>query len=237
MVEAASNRIAQRHGCDEYAVPLSRLSEIENKSVIPNIFRLYTLSTIYGMDYAELLSWYGLNLGDVVPDSGVVGAPRRSHPSEALPANVELRIANEVAADFDPRKTTSLGKIAKGLGPLPLLHLTEPGSQSLTYGYVGTEDTTMYPLLRPGSLLQIDRTVDTVSNGPWKSEYDRPIYFVATRSGYCASWCTLLGSNLLLQPHPLSALPVRVMRYPQEADIVGEVVGVAMKIRQMAARA
>jgi hypothetical protein len=110
--------------------------------------------------------------------------------------------------------------------------LTEPGAQSLTYGYIGTDDTTMYPLLRPGSLLQIDSTIDTVSNGPWNSEYERPIYFVATRNGYFCSWCTLLGSNLVLQPHPLSALPIRVLRYPQEADIVGEVVGVAMKLKQ-----
>jgi hypothetical protein len=144
---------------------------------------------------------------------------------------VELCLTKEVAASFDPRRTSTLGKVASGLGALPLAHLTEPGAQSLTYGYIGTDDTTMYPLLRPGSLLQIDSTIDTVSSGPWRSEYERPIYFFATRTEYICSWCTLVGDNLVLQPHPLSSLPVRVLRYPQEVDLVGEVIGVAMKLR------
>ncbi len=234
-VEAASLRIAGRHGSDEYALTLSRISELENKSVVPNIFRLYSMSVIYGMQLTELLSWYGLDFGELVSDSSLIGAPPRSHPIEVLPATVELRLAQEVASAFDPCKTTNLGTIAGALGPLALPQLMENGTHSLTYGYVGTEDTTMYPLVRPGSLLQIDSTRDRVANGPWVSEYERPIYFVAIRDGFVCSWCTLCGDQLVLQPHPLSSHPVRVLRCPQEADIIGEVVGVSMKMKPVRA--
>ena len=38
------------------------------------------------------------------------------------------------------------------------------------------------------------------------------------------------GENIILQSHPLSPVPARVLRYPQEADVVGQVVGVAMRL-------
>jgi hypothetical protein len=36
--------------------------------------------------------------------------------------------------------------------------------------------------------------------------------------------------RLILQPHPLSPLGPRALKQPQEAEIIGQVVGVAMKI-------
>jgi len=64
----------------------------------------------------------------------------------------------------------------------------------------------------------------------WRSEYERPIYFVETREGHVCSWCTLKGDHIVLQPHPLSPVAIRVMKHPQEAEIVGQVVGIALKI-------
>jgi hypothetical protein len=34
----------------------------------------------------------------------------------------------------------------------------------------------------------------------------------------------------VLQPHPLSPVAVRVLRHPQEAEVVGQVVGIALKL-------
>jgi transcriptional regulator with XRE-family HTH domain len=49
-VETASARIADKYGSEEYAIPLSRLSDIETKAVLPNIYKLYSLSVIYRRD-------------------------------------------------------------------------------------------------------------------------------------------------------------------------------------------
>jgi hypothetical protein len=36
----------------------------------------------------------------------------------------------------------------------------------------------MYPLLMPGSFLQVDDTKTQILKEGWRSEYERPIYFV-----------------------------------------------------------
>jgi hypothetical protein len=38
--------------------------------------------------------------------------------------------------------------------------------------------------------------------------------------------------DLILQPHPLSPVQVRILRHPQEAEIIGQVVGIAMKLTE-----
>jgi hypothetical protein len=36
--------------------------------------------------------------------------------------------------------------------------------------------------------------------------------------------------EIILQPHPLSPVAARALRYPQEAEIIGQVVGVAIRL-------
>ena len=51
-----------------FAIPPSRLSDIETKGVIPSIFRLYSFAAIYRREYRELLSFYGLELDSISAD-------------------------------------------------------------------------------------------------------------------------------------------------------------------------
>jgi hypothetical protein len=88
----------------------------------------------------------------------------------------------------------------------------------------------MYPILQPGSFIQVDESRNKVLDGGWRSEYERPIYFVETRDGHTCCWCTLTREEIILQPHPLSPVPPRVLRYPQQAEVIGQVVGVAMRL-------
>src|SRR5580700_8619546 len=90
-VENASARIAQKHGNDEFAIPPSRLSDIETKGVVPSIFRLYTLAAIYRCDYRELLSWYGVDLNNIHADI-LSARPNRSHFSQVSDSATEARI-------------------------------------------------------------------------------------------------------------------------------------------------
>jgi len=98
------------------------------------------------------------------------------------------------------------------------------------YGYIGLEDRTLYPLLRPGSFVQIDASVKKVLPVRWQTEYERPIYFVELRGGYVCSWCELQGTQLILVPHPGSGYGIRQFKYEAEAEIVGRVTGLAMRI-------
>jgi transcriptional regulator with XRE-family HTH domain len=228
-VETASIRIAACHQNDDFIIPLSRLSDIETKGIVPSIFRLYSLAIVYRRDMRELLAWFGVDLNQVSTDLAVIEPPR-SHRSEALDAATMVRVPLKIDPAFDSRKTTNIGRMIEQWGTVPLAYLTNFTHTEFTYGYVGTEDFTMYPILMPGSFVQIDEAKNEVVNGVWRSEYERPIYFVETREGYTCSWCALKKDQLILQPHPLSPAPVRILQHPREAEVVGQVVGMAMKL-------
>jgi hypothetical protein len=117
--------------------------------------------------------------------------------------------------------------------PVPLLRHLD--LRRYLYGYIGLEDRTMEPLIPPGSFVQIDAKQtrvrkSAVKKNPDQSQFRRPIYFVDIRDGYACGWCEIEGGLLTLIPHPDSPEKIRTFRYPDEAEIVGRVTGIAMRI-------
>jgi transcriptional regulator with XRE-family HTH domain len=231
-VEAASTRLGAKYQNDDYSISLSRLSDIETKGVLPNIYRVYSLAVIYRRTITEVLSLYGIDLNQVVDDLVQISPPK-SHLLESLKNIETANLPVRLDPSFDLRRTANLGRMIERWGVVPLAFLSRFAESNYTYGYIGTEDWTMYPLLLPGSFVQIDEAQNKVREELWRSEYERPIYFVETREGYFCGWCSARGETLFLQPHPLSPAAVRTFRHPQEAEVVGQVVGVAMQLRDV----
>lgn len=227
-VEAASERIAYRRHNQEYLVPISRLSDFETKGVIPNIYRLYSLAAIYRRDFRDALSWYGVDL-DVSPADMEAAAPRRSHRAQTLANTSAVHMPVRMDPAFDPKKTWNLGRMVERWGAVPFVYLEGLSRLEFTYGYVGSEDLTMYPILPPGTFIQVDESRNSVMRGGWRSEYERPIYFVETREGHTCCWCTLNQEQIILQSHPLSPVPPRVVPITA-AEVIGQVVGAAMRL-------
>jgi len=233
-VENASVLISQRHGSEEYLVPPSRLSDIETKGVVPSIYRLYSLAGIYHQSVSALLDLYGIDLAEITTE-WATSQPARSHVVSLGKEHGALSVPVRMDPGFDLRDTTDLGRMIQQWGTVPLTMLNQLASQDYTYAYIGTEDYTMYPILQPGSLVQVDESRKRVVERRWRSEYERPIYFVEMRDGFTCCWCSFRHNALVLQPHPLSSTPVRVLRHPQEAEVIGQVVAVAMRIGDLAA--
>jgi hypothetical protein len=227
-VETSSEQIARRHDDEEYLIPISRLSDFETKGVVPSIFRVYSLAVIYRRDFAEILSWYGVKLEDSLSDFQPTIHPV-SHTAKALADTKTVQIPVRMDPAFDPRKSWNLGRMVEEWGAVPFRYLEQVADLDFTYGYVGSEDLTMYPILRPGTFIQVDESRNKVIRGEWRSEYERPIYFVETREGHTCCWCTLGQEEIILNSHPLSPVPTRVL--PKgEAEIIGQVVGLAMRL-------
>lgn len=227
-VETAAARLAEFHRNEEFLLPLSRISEIEAKRVIPSIYKLYALAAIYRVDLVELLRWYDLPLDRFQQDAGVTEPPK-SHISRVAPltgTNVPIYFDPK----FDPQRTSNFGRMVERWGVVPLSFLSQFAEEIYTYGYIGTEDYTMYPVILPGSFVQIDESKNVVQEGDWRSEYERPIYFVETRDGFFCSWCSVKGNQLFVQPHPLSPVAPRILKHPQDAEVLGQVVGIAMRL-------
>ena len=75
-----------------------------------------------------------------------------------------------------------------------------------------------------------DPKLRQVKNTGWTNEYERPVYFIELHGEFRCCWCQCEGGKLILIPHPLSSFAPEVYRHPEEAEIVGQVVGVAMRL-------
>lgn len=229
MVEAASGRIAAKYKNPDYLISLSRLSDIETKGIIPSIYRLYSLSVVYRQDIRELMEMFGVELGNTVSDIEMAEVPN-SHFASAMGAIRDVEMPVQLDPGFTLDASSPMSRMIVKWGTVPLTFLKRFTDRRYNYGYVGTNDWMMYPLILPGSFVQIDETKRKVSEGSWRSELERPIFFVELRKGYACCWCELNGPMLILKPHPLSPARTRVVRNGVDGEVLGQVIGVAMRL-------
>ena len=215
-----SQRIAETEGNLEFQISNAWLTQIENSDSVPSIFKLYSLSAIYRMKFTDMLRLYGLDLQRLGVHQMASPLPH-THLTSLEVYDAERTVTFPIR--FDRSFDLDWGEV-----PIALIqHLDLRHSQ---YGYVGLQDYTLYPLLRPGSFVQIDSRVRKVQPTRRRTEFDRPIYFVELRDGYACAWCDLLDDQILLLPHPLSPCAVRKFKYGTDAEIVGQVTAVAMRL-------
>ena len=97
---------------------------------------------------------------------------------------------------------------------------------------IGMSDRMMWPLLPPGSLLQLDKTVRTVANGNW-SEFDRPIYLIEYRGQFYCCHAQRRDATLRLISHAESEESPSISVPFKEARVRGQVTPI---FRPLAAR-
>lgn len=73
-VEAKSQQIADKQCNREFRVPHAWVTDVEHNRFNPSIFKLYSLSIIYSVTYAELLCYFGIQMGGAA-DSRYKGTP------------------------------------------------------------------------------------------------------------------------------------------------------------------
>ena len=233
-VERFSKKIAGEKNNPAYYVPHNWVSDLENGKSKPRLAKFYSLSLIYECDINEILALFGLNVCDLDKERGLIALPH-THLSDLTISRAgpivpgPLTLPDKLLLE----QTNLVHRMFQGLGEMPFFLVQQAGVRDVLYGYVGTKDYTLDPLIRPGAFVQIDPRQNKIIKGVWPSEYDRPVYFVELRDNrYACSWCALEGSRLLLVPSPRSPVPIRNFRYPQDAEIVGRVTGIAMRIAE-----
>ena len=229
-IEEASLRIAAARQNDEFVVALSRLADIENKGSMPSIYRLYTLSAIYRLDFDEVLSWYGVLVDELPKDAKLIELPRTHLLGFSTHDQAEVQAPVALDPGIDVSKTEFLSRMIQRWGTLPLILLKRRDLRNFQYGLIGTEDWFMHPIIPPGSLVVIDDSRRRIANSGWNNEFDRPIYFLELRTGYACGWCNLRDDRLMLQPHPASQCEPQVYAYPAEIEVIGQVMQVGMSL-------
>ncbi|MGB8475336.1 MAG: hypothetical protein WCE61_14735 [Candidatus Acidiferrum sp.] len=227
-----SKAIADAEKNDEFLISGPWLTQIENeKSALPSIYKLFTLASIYGLSCSELLAQYGVEIQKAKKYHAELPIARtrlaRYNSSEAP---LQLEVPVRFDAGLNPNQTNLVPRMIESWGSVPLEFVQHFDLRNRLYGFIGLKDYTLYPLIRPGSFVEIDPEVKKPRQGSFRSEFERPIYFVDLRNDYACSWCELVADKLVLTPHPLSPAKTRILGFPKEAEIIGQVTGVAMRI-------
>lgn len=225
-VEKASYEIAVRRGRPDFIIHISRLADIENRSVIPSLHKLYSLATILHLDPVEISGWYEAPFRQTLHDGAAFPPPRTHLGAPMLWPDTTHPSKPEVESDA----TLLLQRRPTPAVPIPQWEISLNGR--ICYGYVGLSDRRMVPLLRPGSTVLIDTGRRRIEDAEWSSEYDRPMYFVEIRNGYRCGWFQKEKSLLIMQPHTLSRCTPEVWRTPEEAEVIGQVVGVVTYLNE-----
>ena len=220
-VELESRRIAEAKGDKRFYISNTRLNQLENDPYSePSIWKLFSLSAVYYVSINELMRLYNVDADESLKYNAIASADRTQILSE-LPDDF-LTADSLTDSVKSPEKTTLLSRKAEKDKPRNLQNQSHE-TQHITYGYIGLNDFTMYPLIRPGAVVMIDTRQGKLRVTEWRTEYERPIYFVELRDGYACGWCELQGSQLLVVPHHSSPASIRGFAYPKEAEVMGRI--------------
>jgi hypothetical protein len=139
-----------------------------------------------------------------------------------------------IASAAEPReklraeRTNLVPKMLEAWDEVPLALQLLDGSNPL-YGYIGIDDYTLHPVIRPGAFVRIDPRQKKIPSVNWHSD-DRPIFFIELRERYVCTWCEMHDGRLILIPTQQSKRRSQQVRYPAEATIIGRVTGVSMDL-------
>jgi transcriptional regulator with XRE-family HTH domain len=224
-VEKASRRIAEAKGDKRFCISNGWLAQLEKGASEPSICKLFSLSVIYHVKFLELIRLYDVDL-DEIKKYEQVANPHLTQLLSADPRNADLLNSLGVSGFNLPERVTCLVPGARRIANMTsIARIPDPGAGSIIYGYIGLNDFTMYPLIRPGAFVRIDTAQDKLQAVTWHNEYERPIYFIELRDAYTCGWCELQGNQLLIIPHHSSPRSIRRLTYLKEAEIVGRVTG------------
>jgi transcriptional regulator with XRE-family HTH domain len=229
-VAVRSQKIANQEGNSEFSISSPWLTQIENEEdAQPSIYKIFSMASIYGVTCDYILSLYGVDVRKTAIYHAEMPT-EKTHPVE-FPVQEDAK-SIELPLDFDVNQTSLLSRTIETWGSFPLGLIQSLDLRHHLYGYVGLKDYTLYPIIHPGTFVSIDPERNKPRLHLFRSEYERPIYFVDLRKEKecVCGWCEVTDTKLLVIAHPLSGCETRIFAFPGEAEIIGQVTGVAMGI-------
>jgi transcriptional regulator with XRE-family HTH domain len=221
-VEERSSQLAAQWQNPAYRISASWLDRVEREDRGLSATKLIVLAVIYGLTAEQMIALCPASEAMPAHQLSQVSAPNATLllSSGPLEQHAKHWLPDSFLTDPLPDATTLL---PTGQGTLP---------SHYRRGVIGQRDRTLEPMIRGGSVVLIDTMKRAIaSRREWTHEFDRPIYFLLTRTGYASGFCELDRESewLTLVPHPLSYETSKRWRYRKEIEVVGTVAGVLMR--------
>src|SRR3989337_2026291 len=120
-VEDYSHRIAEAEGNEEFFISNPWITQIENKEVIPSIYKLYTLSIIYRIKFTDLLQLYGIDVEKISKHQSLIPLPN-THLTNLEVYDKDRAVTFPVRFDpgFSVEKTNLLSRMVEVWGEVPV---------------------------------------------------------------------------------------------------------------------
>lgn len=220
-VEERTNHLAQQWGNRAYRISASWLDRVERENRGLSATKLIVLAFIYNLTMEQMLALCpGVNESPAQLE--LVSSPNSTLllAQGPLADHAKLWLPDKLVTDPPPEDTMLL-KSAQGVLPV---HYRR--------GIIGRRDRTMEPMILAGSIVLIDTQKRAIAKRKdWTNEFDRPIYFLLTRSSYFCGFCELdkNGEYLKLVPHALSPQPEdeeRRWKYRKQVEVIGTVAAI-----------
>lgn len=214
-VEERSQGLAQQWGNPAYKISASWLDRVEREDRGLSATKLIVLAVVYGLTAEQLLALCpSMNTNPATLAQSSLPNATLLLSSGPLEEHAKVWLPDSLVTEPPPEETTLLP--------------AEAGVLSAQYrrGVIGRRDRTLEPMIKAGSIVLIDSHKRAIaSRREWNHEFDRPIYFLLTRTGYVTGFCELDKDAewLTLVPHPLSFEASRRWRYRKEIEVVGTI--------------
>jgi hypothetical protein len=218
-VEERSSRLAQEWGNPAYKISASWLDRVEREDRGLSATKLIVLAVIYGLTAEQMIALCPASSTPPSHQLESVSAPNATLLLSQGPLEDHARnwLPDSFVVDTPPDATTLLPPMQ---GMLP---------SHYRRGVIGRLDRTLDPMIPAGSIVLIDTQKRTIaSRREWNHEFDRPIYFMITRTCYVSGFCELDKDSewLTLIPHPLSYETSKRWKFRKEIEVIGTVAGV-----------
>jgi len=218
-VEDRTSSLAQQWGNTAYRISASWLDRVERENRGLSATKLIVLAFIYNLTMEQMLALCpGVN--ETPAKLELVTSPNSTLLLKEGPLADHAKLwLPDTLVTGPPPEDTMLFHSDQGVLPA---HFRR--------GIIGRRDRTMEPMILAGSIVLIDtRKRSIAKRKDWVNEFDRPIYFLLTRSSYFCGFCELdkNGEYLKLIPHALSPQTdddeERRWRYRKQVEVVGTV--------------
>jgi hypothetical protein len=147
---------SEQEGNPDYVISHARLVQIETGESTPSIYKIFTLSAVYGIKMADILALY---LGvERIGKHHLSAGLQNTHLLDVDSARPSLEFPIRFDPAFNPAQTNLISRMVEVWGEVPAALLHELSLRRSMWGVIGLNDYSMFPLLRPGSLVQIEQT-------------------------------------------------------------------------------
>jgi hypothetical protein len=209
-----SGLVAKNLGNDRYFTSPGTLSDYEARDQLPrHIHKLFTLAILYCIGFRDFLRAFGIALDDFDRIKG--SRPAEDEPSKGF---------------FD--------SIRQEFGDLPLF-LADALPTLSGIAHISLRDVfwlernldALHPSLRGARFVLVNRRSKKPRRNPRAPAWSQPLYLLQERDGsYVAACCAIEHRRLMLYAYPRGAAEKQPVRRHIDADVVGQIVGIARSL-------